>query len=309
MQNFHNPDTTTAILDLGQFHGIDINLYPLFIAIFEQQSISKAAHILCISQSAASHALQRLRGNLKDELFLRSGHKMLPTAFSEQIYLSIKQALLQIQAISHPHRTFVPDMLQNLKIAVHDEVEPIVFPRIVQHFKQLNCQVQFVSIKLNRKNVLTDLSAQQVDFFIDVEQNFGDKIMTQTLVQDQFVVCSQQAIMDKKNYLQLQHIGVSSRRSGVLIEDIYLKREQLPRQIFLRCQHYSTALQIVAQQSDAVLTIPQHVLMNLQVADSVNIFPTPFDFPSMNLNLFWLKDLNDNPRIAYLKNQIISLFA
>lgn len=309
MQNIHNPKSTTALLDLAQFHRIDINLYPLFIAIFEQQSISKAAHLLCISQSAASHALQRLRIHLKDELFLRSGHKMLPTAWSEQVYPHIKQALIQIQAISHPHSSFVPEMLQNLKIAVHDEVEPIVFPRIVQHFQQLNLQVQFVSIKLNRKNVLADLSAQQIDFFIDVEQNFGDKIMTQTLVQDQFVVCSQQTIMDKKNYLQLQHIGVSSRRSGVLIEDIYLKREQLPRQIFLRCQHYSTALQIIAQQSNAVLTIPQHVLMNLQVADSVNIFPAPFDFPSMNLNLFWLKDLNDNPRIDYLKNQIISLFA
>lgn len=309
MYNIHNQNTALDILDLSQFHGIDINLYPLFIAIFEQQSISKAAHILCISQSAASHALQRLRNHLKDELFVRSGHKMRPTAFSEQVYPSIKHALLQIQAISRPQMQFAADMLHNLKIAVHDEVEPIVFPKIVQHFKQLNSQVQFVSIKLNRKNVLADLSAQQIDFFIDVEQNLGDKIMTQTLVQDQFVVCSQQTTMDKDLYLKLQHIGVSSRRSGVLIEDIYLKREQLPRQIFLRCQHYSTALQILAQQSNAVLTIPRHVLMHLQVADTVNVFPAPFDFPTMNLDLFWLKDLNDNPRIHYLKHQIMALFA
>ncbi len=74
-------------IDMGLFHRIDINLYPLFIAIYEQKSISKAAQILCISQSAASHALQRLRRqHLKDDLFVRSGSQMLPTPFAEQIY-------------------------------------------------------------------------------------------------------------------------------------------------------------------------------------------------------------------------------
>ncbi len=53
---------------MGLFHRIDINLYPLFVAIYEQRSISKAAQILCITQSAASHALQRLRQHLQDDL-------------------------------------------------------------------------------------------------------------------------------------------------------------------------------------------------------------------------------------------------
>ncbi len=37
----------------------------------KQKSISKAAQILSITQSAASHALQRLRSHLKDDLFVR----------------------------------------------------------------------------------------------------------------------------------------------------------------------------------------------------------------------------------------------
>lgn len=69
MNQIHN----TSPLEVAHFHRIDINLYPLFIAIFEQKSISKAAQLLCISQSAVSHALQRLRVQLKDELFVRSG--------------------------------------------------------------------------------------------------------------------------------------------------------------------------------------------------------------------------------------------
>jgi hypothetical protein len=71
MNQIHN----TNPLEVAHFHRIDINLYPLFIAIFEQKSISKAAQLLCISQSAVSHALQRLRVQLKDDYLCVAGKK------------------------------------------------------------------------------------------------------------------------------------------------------------------------------------------------------------------------------------------
>jgi len=90
MNNIHNLHG----LDLSFFHRIDINLYPLFIAIYEQKSISNAASSLNITQSAASHALQRLRQQLEDDVFIRVGNKMSATSFAEQIYPTVKQALL-----------------------------------------------------------------------------------------------------------------------------------------------------------------------------------------------------------------------
>ncbi len=51
----------------------------------------KAAQLICITQSAASHALQRLRTHLKDDLFVRTGSEMLATPFAEQIYPDIRK--------------------------------------------------------------------------------------------------------------------------------------------------------------------------------------------------------------------------
>ena len=138
------------------------------------------------------------------------------------MYPVIKNALFAIQSISLEKQSFDPSMVQTLKIAIHDEIEPIILPKLVEHFYQLNLEVQFSSIKLDRKNVLTDLATQQIDFVIDLEQNFTDKIQFKTLVQDQFVVCTQQQSMTAEIYFALPHIGVSSRRTGVLVEDIYL---------------------------------------------------------------------------------------
>ena len=46
------------------------------------------------------------------------------------------------------------------------------------------------------------------------------------------MVCTQRTEMNEQIYLASPHIGVSSRRTGVLVEDIYLSRKHYSRQIF-----------------------------------------------------------------------------
>ena len=305
MNSIHNK----SHLDMAIFHHIDINLYPLFITIYEQKSISKAAQILCITQSAASHALQRLRQHLKDDLFVRAGSKMLPTPFAEQIYQPVQNALLAFQSISKQKQMFDPSMVQTLKIAVHDEIEPIIFPKLIQHFQKLNLGIHFQSCKLDRKNVVADLASQQIDFVIDLEQNYGEKILYQNLEQDQFVICTQQSEMNSELYFSAPHIGVSSRRTGVLLEDMYLNKKQYVREIFMRCQHYSTALQVLAQSPEVMLTIPRQILSHLNIAENIHIFEHPIELPMLNMGIYWHRDLKENSRHAYLRNQILKIFA
>lgn len=107
MNNIHNLHG----LDLSFFHRIDINLYPL-LSQFMSKSISNAASSLNITQSAASHALQRLRQQLEDDVFIRVGNKMSATPFAEQIYPTVKQALLTIQNISQQKHVFDPTSLK-----------------------------------------------------------------------------------------------------------------------------------------------------------------------------------------------------
>ena len=192
---------------------------------------------------------------------------------------------------------------------MHDEIEPIIFPKLVAHFQNLNLDIQFFSHKLERKTVLADLAAQQIDFVIDLEQNFGDKIQFQSLVQDQFVVCSQLNEMTTELYLSSAHIGVSSRRTGMLLEDIYLHQKQLSRQVFLRCQHYSTALQILQQHPQAILTIPEMILKHLSISQKLKIFTVPVDLPLINMGMYWHKDLQENSRHHFLRQEISKIFA
>ena len=94
-----------------------------------------------------------------------------------------------------------------------------------------------------------------------------------------------------------------------MVEDVHLNRKQLSRQVFLRCQHYSTALQILEQYPSAILTIPQNILSHLHVSPLLNIFDVPVKLPQMNIGIYWHKNLMENKRHNFLRNEIYKIFA
>ena len=61
------------------FHSLDLNLLRVFDTLIEERSVTRAGERLGLSQSAISHALNRLRYVLHDELFVRVADGMRPT--------------------------------------------------------------------------------------------------------------------------------------------------------------------------------------------------------------------------------------
>jgi DNA-binding transcriptional LysR family regulator len=77
---------------------LDLNLLTVFETIYELGTVSGAADRLALSQSAASHALSRLRDSCKDDLFVRTRQGLSPTSVAQEMYPAIKQALDALRA-------------------------------------------------------------------------------------------------------------------------------------------------------------------------------------------------------------------
>src|SRR6185295_17385919 len=73
-----------AIKELD-FRKIDLNLLVVFHAIEQERSVARAAQRLYLGPSAVSMSLRRLRELFDDELFVRAGTGMAPTARAEQL--------------------------------------------------------------------------------------------------------------------------------------------------------------------------------------------------------------------------------
>jgi DNA-binding transcriptional LysR family regulator len=72
---------------------VDLNLLPVFEAVYEEQSLSRSAVRLAMTQSAVSHAVTRLRAIFGDELFVRHSRGVVPTPAADAIYAKLRDAL------------------------------------------------------------------------------------------------------------------------------------------------------------------------------------------------------------------------
>jgi len=82
------------LYDLKKF---DLNLLVIFECIYQHLSISKAAETLYITPSAVSQSLQRLRNQLNDPLFIRSGKGITPTTVGTNLHHHLEQNLNQLE--------------------------------------------------------------------------------------------------------------------------------------------------------------------------------------------------------------------
>ena len=71
----------------------DLNLLRVFAALEQERHVSRAAQVLGLTQPAISNALQRLRQQCNDPLFVRAGRVMEPTAQALAMKEPIHQAL------------------------------------------------------------------------------------------------------------------------------------------------------------------------------------------------------------------------
>lgn len=90
---------------LGHF---DLNLFVVLDALLETRSITRAGERLRIGASATSSALGRLREHFGDELLVRVGRRMEPTALALTLREPVRDLLLRSQATLAAQTRFDP---------------------------------------------------------------------------------------------------------------------------------------------------------------------------------------------------------
>ncbi len=97
MPEVQTDHSETAELSKPQLRMVDLNLLTVFDAVMQEQNITRAAHVLGMSQPAVSNAVARLKVMFNDELFVRYGRGIQPTARAFQLFGSVRQALQLVQ--------------------------------------------------------------------------------------------------------------------------------------------------------------------------------------------------------------------
>ena len=74
----------------------DLNLMPIFAALMEERSVTRAAERVGMTQPALSNALARLRIMFQDQLFVRERYGIQPTPVALELAPVIAEALARL---------------------------------------------------------------------------------------------------------------------------------------------------------------------------------------------------------------------
>lgn len=114
------------LYDLKKF---DLNLLVIFECIYQHLSISKAAETLYITPSAVSQSLQRLRTQLNDPLFIRSGKGITPTTMGINLHHHLENNLNSLEQtlnIMHESELQKKFIIYSPQIVLSDNVLDII---------------------------------------------------------------------------------------------------------------------------------------------------------------------------------------
>src|SRR5215510_4769417 len=115
---------------------LDLNLLRVFDAVMEERSVLRAAQRICLSQSAVSHALARLREMLGDELFIRTTTGMQPTARALAMAPLIRDAGGSLEAAIGLPKFEPGTSTRRFTIAASDFVTTVMGPQLFSQLRR-----------------------------------------------------------------------------------------------------------------------------------------------------------------------------
>jgi DNA-binding transcriptional LysR family regulator len=292
---------------------MDLNLFTVFEAIYDEGNLTLAGQRLHLSEPAISHALRRLRDQLQDPLFIRRGKNMIPTPLSRNIIEDVHQSLKALElTLQETH--FEPTKTRRVyRLAMRDLLECAVLPPLACTFQKFAPGAKIASVKFDRDHAESDLASGAIDLLIDVPFPVSEKTCHEPLCTESLIVASRQNhpsirdTLDLTTYLSQGHVLVSARREGAAFVDFELSRHGKRRDVRIRCQDYFAACQIVSQ-TDLLVTMPEHCARAMNAPFKNQLYPFPVRASSMNFQLYWHAAIDADESSCWLRRQIKEIF-
>jgi DNA-binding transcriptional LysR family regulator len=314
------------IMNEIHFEALDLNLLRVFEALIDERSATRAGGRLGLTQSAISHALNRLRYVLKDELFVRGPDGMQPTERAAEIAPRVRQGLLQLQLALAPSE-FVPEVTdRHFAVTCTEYAGAVLLPPFIA---RLRAQAPNASLSVLPSNlgVAETLRSGRADLAIGSFKRIpewfaGEPLLSETRV---WVLSADHPAAREELTLErlaaLPHLVITATGEDEHAIDGYvadhglerlvtrtdagllqgaLAARGLRRTVAVTTPHFLAALAAITQ-SDIAALLPRRIATAFMGSYRLVLFEPPYTSPPFEMMSLWHRENGDQPAIAWLR--------
>lgn len=274
-----------------QLRMVDLNLLTVFDAVMQEQNITRAAHSLGMSQPAVSNAVARLKVMFNDELFVRYGRGIQPTARAYQLFGSVRQALQLVQN-ELPGSGFEPASSECVfHLCVCSPLDNILTSLIYNRVEKIAPNIHVVFKSSLNQNTEHQLRYQETEFVIGYEEFRRPEFTSVSLFKDEMVLVASRKhprisgpLLESDVYNE-QHAVVSLDRYASFSQPWY---DTPDRQSCIAYQGMAliSVLNVVSQ-TQLVAVAPRWLADEFAESLALQILPLPLKLNSRTCYLSW----------------------
>lgn len=292
----------------------DPKLLIVFDAVMRERHVTRAGERLGLSQSAVSHALQRLRRALGDELFVRGPEGMNPTPRALALGDPVRRALDGLEAAFRQDAFDPGRATATFRIALNNEAALVLAGPLAAAVAR---EAPGVRLEMRPSGTLRLddlLDRGDADLgVVGIGRVKGDRFSTAALLSGGYAVVGNRnhpglaAPPTYERLSKLSHLVVSSTGDDVDFVDRIFARRGLPeRRVVMSAPFLSTGS--ILAQSDIVAILPERIARTLSAHYPVSwasLEPDP-DLPKACSMLVWAHRADRHTDLAWLRERIIA---
>ncbi|OLQ95729.1 LysR family transcriptional regulator [Vibrio ponticus] len=305
-------------MNIEKLARIDLNLLVCLKVLLEELNVTRAASRLCLSQSAVSKNLAKLRTQFDDPLFVRTSHGLTATPKALFLKPKLDNLIHQLEILTQPEQ-FTPDSSDyRFQIAAVESVYPLILPHFLPHiFKQ----APNVTISTHPWNEQTFPLMQRGEIDLGItgkDIDINDAKLTMLPPSD---ICEQEIYRDNQvclirnnhpalnqpwnleNYLKQRHVQVRCDGNDRWLLDYRLADMGRERDIAITVPDFNSAASLCSY-TDFIFTAPSHFIQLAAKQLNLTVLPLPMEFPPMAYTLFWHRDRENDPALSWLRTMI-----
>ncbi|MEM9809604.1 MAG: LysR family transcriptional regulator [Pseudomonadota bacterium] len=300
----------------ARLEDLDMNLIVTLHWLLTEQSVTRAAARLGVSQPTVSHALGRLRTLLGDPLLIKSGRTMLPTKKAEALQPRVAEAIDRMRELLLEEESFDPkNQSGKFRIAVTDGVATGV---IKAWQSGVLAEAPALELDLLQPAIpqAQDLIAGKIDAIILPEPKMlhlppgidVDEFVRKRLFTEHYVTAVRRGHplakkMTEETFVAGDHILINPEGFDEGLVDQILAAKGLKRRIAYRSETFLLALEVLLN-SDCILTGTSTMFHSARA--DVELVPCPAVLPSFDFFIGWHPNWTHDPQHRWIRDRLIA---
>lgn len=299
-----------------RFKNLDLNLLVALDVLLAEESVSRAAEKINLSQSAMSAALQRLRDYFGDELFVTIGRKTRPTPLALELAEPVRRVLNAVSSEIISREPFDPASSErSFRLAASDYFTRVALTRFIPMLQRIAPGVRVDIWPVTGSNTLASFSRGDIDFMISVSSVLLPNLPVRTLWSEDFVCIAWTGntelgdVLTREDFARMGHVAV---RLGTLratpIDESIVSKAGIQRRIEVIAGAFDLIPELIVGTT-RIAMLQRQLADHYRKVIPIRVYELPWQVTPFEVAIQWHKHGDSDPANLWFRKTLFDWVA